>query len=265
MYSLRLTCSAEEVDRLSGELWEAGTVGIHELPCADRVQLMAAFEREPPEQELAWRFLPYSPQWKRETSVDWVRYTQEAWSARSIGERLFLAPPWSNEVTPHGRERIIHNPGLACGTGEHPCTRLALRVLEKCVGPTSRVIDIGTGSGILAIAALRLGAKAAIGVDVDETALQVARENFLLNDLPPLLIAGSADAISHRSADITAANLNCTVLLPLLDELQRITRVNGRLILTGFTEHELPAFEARIPRATVSEMNQWRCISATLF
>ena len=75
-----------------------------------------------------------------------------------VGERLFLAPPWSEETVPDGRVRLIHNPGLACGTGEHPCTQMALAAMERIVKPGDRVADIGTGSGILAIGAALLKA-----------------------------------------------------------------------------------------------------------
>ncbi len=264
MYSIRIACSSEQVDWLSGELWEAGTVGIRELNDGDGVVLVAAFERNDARPELLERFAAYAPEWEHEPATDWIQHTRNAWPAREVGKKLFLAPPWSSDPTPHGRERIIHNPGLACGTGEHPCTQLALRALEECVTAGSRVIDVGTGSGILAIGAIRLGAGFVIGVDLDETSLRAARENFLLNDLTPYLVAGSAEALVSKSTDITVANINGTVLLSILDELLRITKVNGWLILTGFTEAEASAFEAQFSHAITSEMEGWYCIAANV-
>lgn len=264
MYSLRIICSSEQVDWLSGELWEAGTGGIRELDDGEGVVLIAVFERDDARRELLQRFAQYAPEWKCEAVIDWMQHTRDVWPARVIGKKLFLAPPWCSDLTPPGRELIIHNPGLACGTGEHPCTYLALRALEECVTAGSRVIDIGTGSGILAIAAVRLGAAFAAGFDVDESSLHVARENSLLNDLTPLFVAGSADAVADGWADITVANLNGTVLLSILDELVRITRENGWLILTGFSGAEVAAFQTHFSRATVSEMDEWRCIAASV-
>jgi ribosomal protein L11 methyltransferase len=262
LHSLLLSCSPTEVDQLSAELWEAGTIGIEEIDSGDRAQMIAAFAA--PQPDLLERFASYSPEWRLAPSTDWIAETHRAFAVRAIGERLFVAPAWSDDPTPPGRLRIIHNPGLACGTGEHPCTQLALLALENFVRRETRVIDIGAGSGILAIAALRLGAASAIAVDPDETALTVARENFSLNNLPAQLIAGSADSLADAAADLTVANINATVLLAILDDLLRITRPNGHLILTGFPEPELAPFAQFLDNAEVSASAEWRCITATL-
>jgi ribosomal protein L11 methyltransferase len=265
MYSFRLTCRSNEVDTVSGELWEAGTIGIRELDQGEETVLIAFFESNVSHQELLERFARYAPQWKSERSRDWVADFREAWGSRSIGERLFLVPIWRDDPTPPGRIRLVHNPGLACGTGEHPCTQLALMALEKCIVPGCTAVDIGTGSGILAVAAIQLGAVVAVGVDVAAGTLETARENFLLNTLPtPLVAAGSADCLSTGCSDVTVANISGTVLLSILDDLRRITRDNGFLILTGFPEWELSAFQQEFPGATVAAIDEWRCITARL-
>lgn len=130
--------------------------------------------------------------------------------------------------------------------------------------PGLTVADIGAGSGILSIAALRLGAGRAICVDTDKNALQVARENFSLNDLAALLVAGSADCIADECTDITVANMNGSVLFSILEDLLRITRGAGRLILTGFPESELPAFEQLFPGAEISAIGDWRCLTISI-
>src|SRR5579875_2239888 len=243
MYSLRLTCQAEDVDFLSADLWACGTAGIRELDSENgSVTLIAGFETNVCRATLLSQFARFQPQWSEESSIDWVKQTQDAWPARLIGERFFLAPHWNQEPTPAGRFRLIHNPGLACGTGEHACTRLALRALERCVAPGDRVADIGTGSGILSIAALQLGAAFAVGVDRDEAALPAARENFEWNHLQPQIAGGSADCIVNAFADVTVANISGTVLLSIFDDLLRITRSGGRVILTGFPESEAEVF-----------------------
>lgn len=262
MYSLRLTCSPEEIDELSAELWDAGTVGVEEIDAAEHAHLIGVFELR--DESLLRRFGRYSPEWNVVPELDWVEESYRAWPPREIGRRLFVAPPWCTEPTPPGRMRIVHNPGQASGTGEHPSTQLALAALENWVRPGDTVVDIGTGSGILSIAALRLGAARVLGVDTDETALYVARENFSLNALEPLLVAGSADNISDRIADITAANISGSVLLSILEHILRITRTGGRVILTGFPEPELPVFQQLFPIAEVSSLAVWRCITAEL-
>jgi ribosomal protein L11 methyltransferase len=159
---------------------------------------------------------------------------------------------------------VIHNPGLACGTGEHPCTQLALSALELANLPHKTVVDIGTGSGLLAIAALHLGARLAIGVDPDEAALSATRENFALNNLHPLLVVGSADGLRDASSAVTLANISGTVLLSIADDLLRITSQRGQLILTGFTEHELRAIEQNFGRGQVTSCAGWRCLTVQL-
>lgn len=257
MYSLLLTCTSAEIESISAELWEAGTLGIHEVHRGH--EMIAGFETDQQRAQLIDRF---HAEWRPEPLIDWIDQTHNAWPARAIGERLFLAPPWCHDPTPPGRHRIVHNPGLACGTGEHPCTQLALIALEKFVRPNITVTDIGTGSGMLAIAALKLGAARAIGVDTDESALAAARENFSLNALDPLLIAGSAACLTGGIADITIANINATVLLSIFDDLLRITRHNGRLILTGFPEPELAPVQRLLPRAEISSLAEWSCLIA---
>jgi ribosomal protein L11 methyltransferase len=264
MYSLHLSCRPDQVDALSTELWELGTAGIRELDGGERVTLIAGFETNDNREKLLEQFARFAPEWEMEEPIDWVQWTHDAWPARPVGDRLFLAPPWSQEPTPEGRVRLIHNPGLACGTGEHPCTQLALSSLEQVVLPDLRVLDIGTGSGILAIAAKLLGAGFVAGVDSDVAALQAAKENCGLSQVDAHLAAGSCDAIATEQFDVTIANISGTVLLAIFDDLLRVTRTGSRLILTGFAEWELGRFLDLLPGAAVSEMNEWRCVTATL-
>jgi len=190
-----------------------------------------------------------------------VQETRRSWPARKIGRRVFLAPPWSEDSTPVGCVRVVHNPGLACGTGEHPCSQLALIALEKNVHESCTVADIGTGSGILAITALRLGAQFAVGLDLDETALNSAKQNLELNGITPMLVAGSAQCVAGHWADIVVANINATVLLSIIDDLLRIAKPGGRLILSGFPETEAAIFIKEFPDAEVSQMQEWRCLT----
>lgn len=262
MYSLLLKCSADEVDLLSGELWEAGTAGIQEWDRHDGTELIAGFETNEAREFMLTKFAAYNPSWREESTTDWAEESRGAWRAREIGQRLFLAPVWLTDPTPTGRKRLIHNPGLACGTGEHPCTQLALLALENTVTAGARVADIGTGSGILAIGAVLLGADFAVGIDTDEAALRAARENFELNGLHEKLAAGSADCVASNFADIVIANMNATVLLDIFDDLVRITKPEGRLILTGFTDAERGPLTEMFTEAEVTALDEWRCLRA---
>src|SRR5947209_1489189 len=121
MYWLRLTCPPEAVDRVTGELWAFGTAGIQELETDGALVFIAHFDTAESRDDLISRFRLYAPEWGCEEEKDWVQENRAAWPAREVGRRVFLTPSWSTQVTPAGRERVIHNPGLACGTGEHPC------------------------------------------------------------------------------------------------------------------------------------------------
>ena len=264
MFSLRLKCSPGEVDFISAELWEAGTVGIREQDEGDGVCLIAAFDSNERRADLQCYFANHQASWSQEDSINWVEATHRAWPARAIGRRIFLAPPWCSDETPTGRVRVIHNPGLACGTGEHPCTQLALAALETANLAGKAVVDIGTGSGILAIAALRLGATVAVGIDLDEAALSAARENFPLNNLPAHLIVGSADCLCDGCSAVTLANISATVLLSIADQLLRITGPSGQVILTGFTAYELTAVQQTFGEGDVTSCAEWRCLRVPL-
>ncbi len=262
MYSLHLICNENDVDLLVAELWEAETAGIRELDSGNgSTKLIAGFVSNDSRESLLQRFAPFSPQWTHEADTDWIAATQEAWPGRVVGSRLFLATPWCEKPTPAGCLRVIHNPGLACGTGEHPCSQLALEALENLVGPGCSVADIGTGSGILAIAAHRLGASFVVGVDRDEEALRAATENFALNALHPNLVVGSADCLRSERFDLAVANISATVLLSIADDLLRIVRPEGALVLTGFAESESAVVRHAFTAETNVERDGWSCLS----
>jgi ribosomal protein L11 methyltransferase len=270
MYSLRIVCSAEEIDALSGELWDAGTVGVQELDYGhygsrDGVALIASFETNENRLAVLERFSNYVPEWEQQNSIDWVEETQRAWPGRVVGTRFFLAPPWCLDPTPPGRLRLIHNPGLACGTGEHLCTQLALIALERCVHSGDKTVDVGTGSGVLAIAALQLGASSAIGVDTDAAVLDAARENFELNQLTPKLAAGSADCLADGCADIVVANISATILISMAGDLLGLLGNEGYLILTGFQAAELATLQnlfanTNVTSSLIFSLEDWNCL-----
>jgi ribosomal protein L11 methyltransferase len=262
MYLLRFTCESTQVDFLSGELWEAGTLGIREVVGSHGfTTLEAAFEVSSARDRLLEQFGSLQPTWRQLPDRDWVQDTRQAWPGRTIGRRLFLAAPWCAEPTPAGRARIIHSPGLACGTGEHPCTQLALEALEIATSSGVSVIDVGTGSGLLAIAALKLGAAIAVGLDIDLGALSAARENFALNGFNPNLVAGSTDCLMAEAADVIVANIDASILLSLADDLVSALKPGGALVLTGFPEEESRVVEAMFPPRSTATREGWSCIT----
>lgn len=161
---------------------------------------------------------------------DWVRSTQDQFVPARIGERLWVVPTWHTPPDPAAINLII-DPGLAFGTGTHPTTRLVLRWLERRIAGGESVVDYGCGSGILAIAALKLGAAHACGVDIDPQALLAARHNAMQNRVAARFVA--AETYQGAPAALVVANILANPLVVLAPLLARITAAGGRLALSG--------------------------------
>jgi len=162
--------------------------------------------------------------------LDWVRVTQAQFEPLRISARLWIVPSWHAAPDPQAIN-IRLDPGLAFGTGSHPTTRLCLEWLEQNITGGETVLDYGCGSGILAIAALKLGAAEALGIDVDPAALEAARDNSAANGVV-CEFADAATAISHQ-ADIVVANILANPLRILAPALASHTLPGGRLALAG--------------------------------
>jgi ribosomal protein L11 methyltransferase len=195
---------------------------------------------------------------------DWVRLTQVQFTPQQISPRLWVVPTWHDIVDP-GAINIRLDPGLAFGTGTHPSTRLCLRWLDAYLRPGDTVIDYGCGSGILAVAALKLGASRAEGVDIDEQALLAARHNAMQNQTAAAFYAAADDLKSQ--ADVVLANILANPLVVLAPLLARLTLPGGHIVLSGILApqaHEVcsayrPWFEVNVTAAE----DEWVLLSGT--
>jgi ribosomal protein L11 methyltransferase len=228
MFSFLLQCTPAEQDQLSSELWEAGTCGIQE----ESGGLRAFFDDAEPA-SLAERFSAYEPIFREEQAVDWEQVSRDAWPPLEVGERFFLVPPWRDDATPAGKLRLEMTPGMACGTGHHPATQLCLEALECVVRPGDTVVDVGSGSGILSVAATLLGAGLVVACDIDADAVAVSRER--LGTTP--IFVGTADAIRTGCADVLVANISSAAVEGLAEEF---ARAGGLLIVSGFPDWDPP-------------------------
>ncbi len=194
---------------------------------------------------------------------DWAEAWKRAYKPIPIGERLAIVPAWLENPYPD-RVAVTLEPGMAFGTGMHPSTRLALRAAERYAAHASRVLDIGTGSGILAIAALKLGASRAVGVDIDELAIRVARENARRNGVADrlTLLVGSLDALAQapfQQGELVFANILAPVLLELLDQgLAEHVAPGGYLALSGMLAEQGEPVAQAARAAGLTEVHRWQ-------
>jgi ribosomal protein L11 methyltransferase len=170
---------------------------------------------------------------------DWVRLTQSQFNPIQISHRLWIVPSWHQIPDPAGVNLIL-DPGLAFGTGSHPSTQLCLAWLDENLRGGEDVLDYGCGSGILAIAALKLGARHVVGIDIDPQAVAASRQNAVLNrcnetELEFFTVHGAAqpDAQNGTGADVVVANILANPLIMLAPILSNATRRGGHIVLSG--------------------------------
>jgi ribosomal protein L11 methyltransferase len=166
---------------------------------------------------------------------DWVRLTQAQFQPIRITPRLWVVPTWQRAPDPDAIN-IVLDPGAAFGTGSHPTTRLCLQWLVRNIRGGERILDYGCGSGILAIAALKLGAARARGVDLDPQALVAARANAMQNGVAAEFVAPGGEA--GFDADVVAANILANPLIALAPLLAAATRPGGHAVLSGILEDQ---------------------------
>ncbi|MDO5357041.1 MAG: 50S ribosomal protein L11 methyltransferase [Conchiformibius sp.] len=208
------------------------------------------------------------PPYRLETlaDTDWVRLTQAQFEPIQISERLWITPTWHDTPDPAALNLRL-DPGVAFGTGSHPTTRLCLQWLDTHLRGGEEILDYGCGSGILAIAALKLGAARAAGVDIDPQAVAAARDNAAQNGVSAQAAFYLPDALPEQSFDLVLANILANPLRMLAGMLAARTRTGGRIVLSGILQEQAeemcavyaPWFELDSP---VYEQG-WACLSGT--
>lgn len=188
-------------------------------------------------------------------SQDWVRLTQSQFDPISITDRLWIVPSWHEAVDENNRINLRLDPGLAFGTGSHPTTRLCLQWLATELPKNTTVLDYGCGSGILAIAAKKLGAKNVLGTDIDTQAIQSAMDNALINQTDATFVLPNAMP-SGTHYDVVVANILSNPLKVLAPALVNYVADGGYLVLSGILERQTDEMiEAYAPYL---EMHVWR-------
>ena len=207
---------------------------------------------------------------------NWEESWKENYPPQPVGERLIVLPYWLAEQT-QGRLPVILDPGLTLGTGAHPSNQMVLETMEQVVKPGAACIDLGSGSGILSIAALRLGAGSAIGVDLDPKAEDIARENAAYNGFAaPEFTALTGNVIADKALmarlsggqyDVVLVNIVADVIIGLAPVLPRFLGADTTLICSGILDTRLSDVVSALQQADLAvtaarEKEEWRCVSA---
>jgi ribosomal protein L11 methyltransferase len=254
-------------DRLVATLADSGLVAIHENDLTNPSKWVAHFA-DAASRNSAARTIQSTPEY-RDIQIeaadiedeDWARRTQADLGSVRIGG-IIVAPPW--DMPAGGPETvIIIEPSRGFGTGHHQSTRLCLALLQTRELRRRRVIDVGTGSGVLAIAAAALGAPAVSAIDVDPDAVENARENVARNGVADVveIHVGDLATTTLVAADVVTANLTGSLLERHAANLVRLVKPGGLLIAAGFTIDERDrvavAFEPRLTISEIAEEDGW--------
>ena len=210
---------------------------------------------------------------------DWENNWKQYYQPIAIGSRLLVVPEWLHPENPENRVEVRLDPGMIFGTGAHASTQMCMKELERYVQGSERVIDLGSGSGILSITALLLGAATSIGVDIDPKAEDIARENAAMNGLQAdRFTAVTADVIGDRTQmealseggyDLVLANIVADVIIPLSQVVPNFLRPDGVFICSGILDVRLEEVTAAIEAAGlavvgIQRTEDWCQITAKL-
>lgn len=209
--------------------------------------------------------------------TDWEEDWKRNYPPQTVGSRFLVLPYWLSDTPTQGRLPVILDPGLTFGTGAHPSTQMVMEAMETAVKPGMTCLDLGSGSGILSIAALRLGARRAVGVDIDPKAEDAARENAGYNGYSSpdfTALTGNVledcalmERLEAIQADVVLVNIVADVIIALAPALPGLLNAESTLILSGILDIRLPEVTAALKRGglrvlTVRAKEDWRCVTA---
>ena len=208
--------------------------------------------------------------------TDWEESWKDNYPPQEIGERIIVLPYW-NAGAETDRVKVILDPGLTFGTGAHPSTQMVMETMEALVKPGFRCLDLGSGSGILSIAALGLGAQTAVGIDIDPKAEDIARENAAYNGFAsPEFTAMTGNVtedvalmqeLAAKEYDLVLVNIVADVIIGLAPVLPNFLTEKSILICSGILDTRLDDVTAALEKAGltitgIKEKEDWRCVKA---
>lgn len=201
---------------------------------------------------------------------DWANTWKQYYKPSKVGEKIVVKPIWEEYAPKDGELVVDLDPGMAFGTGTHETTRMCIQALERYVKEDSTVFDVGCGSGILAIAAAKLGSKLAVGVDLDPVAVESSIENVKYNDLDNIeILHGNLVEVIDGKADIVVANILAEIICILADDVKRVIKAGGVFITSGIIHDRVDMVCEKLEATgfEIVEKNkdgEWNCIVAKL-
>lgn len=235
----------ENLMQIYGELIDESILHADRSVC--KIGLYLSEEKDPEEalRFLEMRFaeekLSLSPSCETIDEEDWADNWKQYYKPLRVGRHIVIRPPWEECALGKDDIEVVMDPGMAFGTGTHETTRLCLTLLEKYLRKGDRVLDVGTGSGILSIAAVKLGAASADAYDLDPTAVRVANENFAANGVDDRAVCAVSDLLggvdrARAPFDFVCANIVADILLRMAPDVSSFMARGGRLAVSGVIE-----------------------------
>ncbi len=202
---------------------------------------------------------------------NWNELWEKSREVLRVSDRIVIKPTFKNYSFKKNEIVLTIDPKMSFGTGEHQTTKLILNMLEKYVRKGMKVLDVGSGTGILAIASVKLGALKSVAVDFDEICLENCKENCILNDVKDSVevLTGEIDSVKEDSFDLILANIQKNVLLEIAEKIKSKTKTNGLVILSGLLEGDREAIEKKyhslgFRTVQVKSMDEWIAIVLNL-
>ncbi|MBJ7307963.1 MAG: 50S ribosomal protein L11 methyltransferase [Acidimicrobiia bacterium] len=267
-----LVVHQDEVDEVSGLVWDLGVSGVEELALANgSIELRIGCEATLAElvvKTLSDRWAVRAESVAADTGLDTWREHAQVWRA---GSNIVIVPPWLDappDVTADDLVLLI-DPGHAFGSASHETTRLCLEAVAEFVTPGAVVADIGCGSGVLAVAAVRLGAREAIATDISPEAIIATIENARRNDVADVVDVSTAtiEELDSATYDLVLANIGAATLCSMAQGLVQITKPHGVLVLSGLLAEQIEVVGGALKEAgavidDVREDGEWRALVA---
>ena len=282
-WRISVTVALDAADRVEETLDVLGALAITRMDAGDSPQFDAALPDKPrwPLQSVSGLFAPDTEMASIEEPLmavagsdaalgidavadqDWELSGRTSFAPVQISDRLWICPPWNPLPDSANQIQVTITPGLAFGTGTHATTQLCLQQIECHSFEGSKVLDWGCGSGVLAIAALRLGAGSATGVDLDPKAMVASRENALLNGVAGTLDLCTPDALSDNARyDLVVANILAGTIMELAGTLEQHLKPQGLLILSGILGAQVDQVRTSFAQynLTSTYREEWACL-----